>query len=114
MLNDVEFPQYHGDSDFTYRALLAGFSLNVYPQLKIWNDKTNSGLEHSNNFRLLIKSLIDLKSNNHFMKDLLFYRKYATSILAYRVIIRKYYYYIGGFLKWKLLNLLGIKKQKLN
>jgi GT2 family glycosyltransferase len=114
MLNDIEFPQYHGDSDFTYRALLAGFSLKVYPQLKIWNDKSNSGLEHNNNFRLLIKSLGDLKSNNHFMKDLLFYRKYATSILAYRVIIRKYYFYIGGFLKWKILNLVGIKKQKLN
>lgn len=112
MLNNIEFPQYHGDSDFTYRAHLAGFSIKVFPQLKIWNDKTNSGLEHNNNFRLLIKSLGDLKSNNHFMKDLLFYRKYATSIVAYRVIIRKYYYYIGGFFKWKFLNLLGIKKKQ--
>ncbi|MHC1775943.1 MAG: glycosyltransferase family 2 protein [Lentimicrobium sp.] len=109
-VNAKDFPQYHGDSDFTYRAKLAGYPIKVFPQLKIWNDKSNSGLQHFNNVRLLIRSLNDIKSNYHIGKDLLFYRKYASSPIAYTNLISKYYYYIGGFIKWKFLSLLGLSK----
>lgn len=110
LVNAKDFPQYHGDSNFTYRAKLAGYPIKVFPQLKIWNDKSNSGLQHFNNFRLLIRSLNDIKSNYHFGKDLLFYRKHASSPIAYTALFLKYYYYIGGFLKWKFLSLLGQSK----
>ena len=109
-VNEKDFPQYHGDSDFTYRAKLAGYEIKVYPQLRIWNDKSNSGLEHYNNFRMLIRSLKDIKSNYHVGKDLLFYRLYASSPLAYKTLFLKYYFYIGGFLKWRILSLIGIQK----
>jgi len=112
MLNDKDFPQYHGDSDYTLRARLAGYKIKVYPQLRIWNDKSNSGLLHRNNFKLLLKSLSDVKSNYHFGKDLLFYRMYATSPLAYQTLAIKYCLYIGGFIKWKLLSLSGFKKKE--
>ena len=112
-LMDVQnFPQYHGDSDFTLKAKLAGYKLLVLPQLRIWNDKSNSGLQHFNNFPTLLRSLYDIKSNNHIGKDILFYRKYSTSILAYQALFKKYFFYIGGFFKWRILNLLGIKKQQ--
>lgn len=112
-LMDVQnFPQYHGDSDFTLRAKLAGYKLLVLPQLRIWNDKSNSGLQHFNNFPTLLRSLYDIKSNNHIGKDILFYHKYSTSILAYQALLKKYFFYIGGFFKWRILNLLGIKKQQ--
>ena len=111
-LDEKNFPQYHGDSDYTYRATLAGYCIKVYPQLKIWNDKSNSGLLHQDNFKLLKKSLKDIKSNYHFGKDLLFYRKYATSAFAYQTLAVKYCLYIGGFAKWKFLNLLGIRKKQ--
>ncbi len=109
-VNDKDFPQYHGDSDFTYRAKLAGYQIRVFPQLRIWNDKSNSGLEHYNSLRMLIRSLNNIKSNYHLGKDFLFYRRHASSWIAYKTLFLKYYFYIGGFLKWKILSLLGIKK----
>lgn len=113
MLDAKNFPQYHGDSDFTIRAKLSGYEIKVYPQLKIWNDKSNSGLLHRGRFKLLLRSLRDIKSNYHFGKDLLFYRMYATSILAYQTLIIKYCLYVGGFIKWKILNLFGFSKGQL-
>lgn len=110
-VNDKEFPQYHGDSDFTFRAHLAGIKIFVSPQLKIWNDKSNSGILHGNSYKKLRKSLFSIKSNYHMGKDILFYRKYATSPIAYFELIKKYFFYIGGFFKWKLMHLWGSQKQ---
>lgn len=112
MLDEKTFPQYHGDSDFTFRAKLAGYDIVVYPQLRIWNDKSNSGLLHRDSFGLLMQSLTDIKSNYHFAKDVSFYRRFATSPLAYQTIAIKYCLYIGGFLKWKILNLFGIRNKR--
>lgn len=111
LMDDQNFPQYHGDSDFTLRAKLAGYKLLVLPQLQIWNDKSNSGIQHHNSFRNLIRSLYNIKSNNHIGKDVLFYRKYATSLFAYQVLWKKYVLYIGGFFKWRIINLFGVKKE---
>ena len=111
-VDNENFPQYHGDSDFTFRATLAGYSIKVYPQLKIWNDKSNSGLLHQNSYKLLLRSLNDVKSNYHLVKDIRFYRRYATSAAAYQTLAYKYCYYVGGFIKWKLMNLLGQTKHE--
>jgi hypothetical protein len=113
-VNDKDFPQYHGDSDFTYRAKLAGYHISVFPQLKIWNDKSNSGIQHYNSFRMLIRSLFDIRSNYHLGKDFLFYRSYAESLVAYKTLFLKYSFYIGGFIKWRLLGFLGIQKSNDN
>ena len=109
--DEVNFPQYHGDSDFTYRARLAGYSLKVYPLLKIWNDITNTGLEHKGSFKVLLHSLRHIKSYNNVRIDLIFYRKYARSPFAYAELLKKYGMLTGGFLKWKMLNFLGIYKK---
>jgi len=114
LVNAKDFPQYHGDSDFTYRAKLAGYQIRVYPQLRIWNDKSNSGIQHYNSFRMLIRSLNDIRSNYHLGKDYLFYRRYATSMVAYKTLFFKYSFYIGGFIKWRILGLLGIRKNNAN
>lgn len=111
LMDAKNFPQYHGDSDFTLRANLAGYKLVVLPQLCIWNDKSNSGMQHLNSFQILIRSLYDIKSNNHIGKDILFYRKYSTSLYAYKALLDKYLFYIGGFFKWKIMNIFGAKKQ---
>lgn len=113
LLDSKNFPQYHGDSEFTLRAKLSGYNINVYPQLKIWNDKSNSGLLHGGRLKLLFRSLTDIKSNYHFGKDLLFYRMYASSIQAYQTLIIKYCLYVGGFIKWKILSLFGIRNNRL-
>ncbi|MBZ0198926.1 MAG: glycosyltransferase family 2 protein, partial [Ignavibacteriaceae bacterium] len=38
--NEKDFPQYYGDCDFFLRARENGFSVIVYPELKVWNDRT--------------------------------------------------------------------------
>lgn len=111
-VDNAHFPQYHGDSDFTFRATRSGYQILVYPELKIWNDKSNSGLTHNNNYKQLFRTLHDTKSNYHFIKDLTFYRRYSTSTLAYKTLLYKYCFYVGGFLKWKLLHALGFTKKE--
>lgn len=106
-LDDDNFPQYHGDSDFTYRAFKAGFKILAYPELKIFNNTENSGLKHGESFKRLRQSLFSIRSNFNIKKDLLFNKKHAESIFAYKVMFAKYFKYIGGFFKWKLLGLFG-------
>lgn len=111
-LDEKKFPQYHGDSDFTFRAKKMGYNIVVFPDLKIYNDTRHSGLRHNDSFKKLIASLFTIRSNYNVKKDILFYKKHITSYKAYRILIQKYYRYIGGFIKWKLLGLSGKKRFK--
>ena len=104
------FPQYHGDSDFTYRAKRAGYRILVYPQLVLWNDKSSSGLSHGDSMKGLIGTLTSIRSDYNIRKNLLFYRRYATSPLAYCFLATYYFRLIGGFMKWKILSLFGAKR----
>lgn len=110
MVDEHNFPQYHGDSDFTLRAKKAGYKIMVSPDLKIYNDTTNTGLKHNESFKGLYSSLFSIRSNYNIKKDILFYKKHTTSIFAYRVVLKKYLKYTGGFLKWKILSFFGIKR----
>jgi GT2 family glycosyltransferase len=110
--DNISFPQYHGDSDFTYRAKLAGYKIIVYPRLKLWNDISNTGIEHKGNLKTLLHSLRHIKSYNNIRIDLLFYKKYAKSPYAYLELLKKYGRLIGGYFKWKVLNFIGINKQQ--
>lgn len=112
--DDKLFPQYHGDSDFTYRAKKAGYRILVFPELKLWNDKTTSGLKHNDSFLGLYRALTDIRSNSNIKKNLAFYRRHASSWRAYRAVAREYGLMIGGFLKWKLLSLFGMKRNSAN
>lgn len=100
----INFPQYHGDSDFTFRAKKAGFSLLIYPNLKIWNSIENTGLQHSRTIQSLLNSLQSIKSDFNFKKDFLFYYKHSIFFVAYFSLLWKYFRYIGGFFKQKLLS----------
>jgi GT2 family glycosyltransferase len=111
LLDEERFPQYHGDSDFTFRAKKAGFKIIAVPDLKIYNDTRNSGLRHDESFKLLVRSLSSIKSNFNVKKDFLFYRKHVTSPMAYLIPVTKYVKYIGGYFKWKMLGIFGIKRK---
>ncbi len=104
------FPQYHGDSDFTYRARLSGFELWVYPQLRIWNNRENTGLKHQGSFRKLMQLFTDTKSNFNWKMHMCFYRKYSKGLLAYIPLFHLYARLVAGFFKWKILGFLGIKR----
>jgi GT2 family glycosyltransferase len=110
LLDNTHFPQYHGDSDYTYRAYLANFKIIVKPSLKIYNHVENTGLQHGYKLGRLIKSFSSIKSKYNIKKNILFYKYYAKSIKAYGFLFKEYFRYVGGFVKWKFLNLLGIRK----
>ena len=87
-INTNDFPQYHGDVDFTRRAFLAGFKLEVRPELRIWNHTRHSG-SFSNKKNKLV-TLKEISSLNNFRKDWILYRKYATTPLAFVMLFKKY------------------------
>ncbi len=112
--NAEDFPQYHGDSDFTYRAKLSGFAIKVIPDLIIYNHVTKSGLDHGGKLSGLMKMMTDNRSKVNFRKNLKFYRLYAKSPLAYVPLFTEYIKIIGGFIKWKILSIFGLRKNLLN
>jgi GT2 family glycosyltransferase len=106
------FPQYHGDADFGLRAKKAGFKILVFPDLKITNDTSTTGISHikDKNFREFLNSLVSIRSNTHIGKDIRFYYKHTTSLRAFIPLFQKYGKYIGGYFKWRILGLFGKKK----
>jgi GT2 family glycosyltransferase len=110
-LDEKNFPQYHGDSDFTFRAKKAGFRLIAHPELVLYNDNSNTGLRHKGSIVNLYRSLTSIKSNYNIKKDVRFFSLHAQSPVAYRILVSKYFRYIGGFFKWKLLETVGVKKK---
>lgn len=109
--NAKDFPQYHGDSDFTYRAKLAGYRVLVHPALGILNHVKNSGIDHEGSFRRLMMLLTDIRSKSNLKKYMKFYRLYARTLRAYWPVVWLYLQIFGGFLKWKILRIFGIKKK---
>ncbi len=112
--DNVNFPQYHGDSDYTYRAKTNGFKLLVYPTLRIFNSVKNTGTKHNGNFKSLLEQLTDIRSKSNLAKNLKFYRLYANSLRAYIPLTWHYIQLFGGFFKWKVLNFLGASRNRLN
>ena len=111
--DSINFPQYHGDSDFTYRAKLKGFKIIVNPELVIYNNVKNSGIEHHGSIKQLIKLMTDLRSKANFYKKYKFYKIHSKSIFAYYPLFLSYFKIFGGFFKWKLLQLISIKKNEI-
>jgi hypothetical protein len=104
------FPQYHGDSDFTHRAKMEGLKLILEPSLKIWNNTDNSGYRKKKSVKDLKQTLFGLRSNYNIKKDIAFYRIHSQSIWAYQELVRKYFLYLGGFIKWRVIDFFSKNK----
>jgi GT2 family glycosyltransferase len=107
------FPQYYGDADFALRAKKSGFRNLVFPGLKLTNDTSTTGISHIKNKSIgqFIESFFSIRSNANIIKDIQFYKRHATSILAYNAILKRQFRYIGGFIKWKILGMFGIQRK---
>jgi GT2 family glycosyltransferase len=105
------FPQYHGDSDFTYRAKLKGYELIVDPGLVIYNSTKSSGIEHDGSFKKLLKLFTDTRSKSNFKRNFRFYKLYATSVRAYIPLLLLYVRIFLGFFKWKFLHFFGTERR---
>jgi GT2 family glycosyltransferase len=111
--DEKHFPQYHGDADFSLRATKSGYKNRFYPELKILNDTATTGISHIKNKTVgqFILTLFSIRSNSNIVKDIQFYHRHTTHILAYLPLVKKYFIYIGGFCKWKVLGIFGIHKK---
>lgn len=105
------FPQYYGDSDFTYRAKLKGYKIFVHPELRIFNKVEYSGIGHSGSFRNLLRLMTDNRSKINIKRNFKWYKLYAKSYRAFIYFFWRYCLIFGGFFKWKTLGFFGIRKE---
>lgn len=99
MWDNLSFPQYHGDLEFTYRAYLAGYKVIVNPDLKIINDTTNTGLAHNGSLIQLLRLFSDPRSLYNFRVNVSFVKKYGKGIFRYNHLIKSYSILILSFIK---------------
>jgi GT2 family glycosyltransferase len=81
MLDAENFPQYHGDIDYTLRATNAGYKITVFPELKIWNDRTNTGLTHQGKWKQFKATLTSNKSIYNLKQDIVFIKNLRIRLL---------------------------------
>lgn len=105
LFDDKNFPQYYGDCDFFLRAKEKGYQTIAYPALKIWNDKSNSGLEHRGKWHLFLQTLFSIKSNHNIIVQYKFLRRHTRSPLAYLYFLYDQGIHFGSFLKHWMIRL---------
>jgi GT2 family glycosyltransferase len=110
LIDAHNFPQYHGDLDFTLRAKLHPFEVIVYPQLKIYNDTKSTGVKAKNNWGDVKKSLTSIKSLYNYRKDVALYKKFTSTPWSYPHLLSKYFMFLAGYFKWQVLGWLHIKR----
>lgn len=110
-IDNETFPQYYGDADFGLRASKAGYQMYCVPTLKVWNDRSSTGLVHSGSFKKYWKSLSSIQSPYNIQKDYLFYRRYANVFLTFIRVFRKQRIYFLQLIKRNMekMNLIPIK-----
>lgn len=111
--DQINFPQYHADIDFSLRVRMAGFKIMMYPSLRLLNDTEATGINYNPDptLRQFIQSLFSLRSNTNIRRNIKFWRKHTTSIIAYKNLLMVYIVHIGNFVRWKVLGWFGIKKE---
>lgn len=97
--DEVRFPQYHGDSDFTLRCKKKGVKITTSLNLTIYNRTEFTGLTKKENWKEFWNGLTSIRSFNNVKKDFLFYNIHGVFPIAYITMVKKYSLYIGGFIK---------------
>jgi GT2 family glycosyltransferase len=108
--DNIHFPQYHGDSEFTYRAKINGYKLIVSPDLILSNDVSNTAISHDGNFRKLMKLFNDRRSLYNFRVTTAFLKKYGKGPFKYFHLFKSYVILILSFLLKKCLSIIKTKR----
>jgi len=108
--DDVHFPQYHGDSEFTYRAKINGYKLVVSPELVLSNDVSNTAISHEGSFKKLLKLFKDKRSLYNYRVNIAFIKKYGKGPLKYSHLFTSYSILILSFLKRKCVSIFKVKR----
>ena len=107
--DQVNFPQYHGDLEYTYRAKINGFKLIISPDLILSNDTRNTAIGHEGSFKKLLGLLHDKRSLYNFHINTIFLKQYGKGPFKYLHLFVSYSVLMLSFLKWKCLRLLKTK-----
>lgn len=97
--DEKQFPQYHGDSDFTLRCKEKDFKVVTGLDLVIYNTSDNSGSGGNKNLKALWWSLASMRSNYNFKDRLAFYRRHGKQATRYVGLASTYFFFIGAFFK---------------
>ena len=106
--NDITFPHYFGDVDFTMRARMAGFKLVVDRELLIFNDTKNSGYQHNGSILRFVKSFFLINSYYNLRLRLKILRIYSFNFRSFMFLFSFYFSIIRNFFKYKLKKLKAI------
>ena len=94
--DQFNFPQYKGDFDFFLRAKKYGYKILAYPNLKIWNNKTQTGIKVKG-IVTFIKSFYDKKSQMNIYENIKFYNKHAFPVIGYYGLTIRYIKHLYKF-----------------
>ena len=71
------FPQYFGDTDFTFRAFKCGYKILVYESLRLYNDTSSSSFNQEKDIKKWWKSLLKIQSRYNIKIEVRFHSRHA-------------------------------------
>jgi GT2 family glycosyltransferase len=98
LYDDIRFPQYFGDADFSMRAREAGFELGVEPLSIIFNrirESTEDKLRRNVTVRNFLTPLFTLRSSAHWRTRRNLYRRHWPLLLRTSAIAVYYFRYFA-------------------
>jgi GT2 family glycosyltransferase len=103
--DEKQFPQYHGDSDYTLRCKENGYKIKTSLDLIIYNASENPGAGGFKTLKSLWWSMVSIRSNYNFRKRLVFYHRHGAKPLNYYGLFHTYLRHIGSFFKRNILKI---------
>ena len=101
--DEKKFPQYHGDSDFVLRCKRKGVKVVTDLNLILYNRTELTGITKKKSIKDLYNGLTSVRSNYNFHKYFLFYTQHGVIPFVYYGMFKKYFFYIGGYIKHSIL-----------
>ncbi len=95
-VDEMNFPQYHGDIDFFLRAKENGFLSYAIPNLKIYNNAETTGLVRANKLSDLKRLFTSNSSLHNFKQNYYFNKRHSNTSISW---IRFYFGYAKVILK---------------
>lgn len=101
LFDEINFPQYYGDADFSYRARKEGINILYESRSIVWNniEQTGTKLDDKFTFKNLKDVLFSLRSNNNIKINYLFYKKHFGIISCFNILFIRYGRLIGSIIK---------------
>lgn len=88
--DNINFPQYDGDTDFFLRAKKAGFNLYLFPDLKAWNIHENTGRKEKFSLKNYLWYLNNIRSYKNININYRVLKIHSVGILPYIYFVYTY------------------------